>query len=150
TFAANVEVGIVSGLERQDFEIEFFFDKKAERALGGSGTRGIGIEIHYNIFRVSRQKLGLQFGKSSPGAGDDVVESGGENRDAIHLAFHQDGVIKLADRFLRLIQIEKYARLRINRCLGRVQVFGTGLLVRGERASSEGDDAPAIVGNGEH
>ncbi len=49
-FAANVEVGIESGFERENFDVEFFFDQEAQGALGGSGSGGVRIEIDDDIF----------------------------------------------------------------------------------------------------
>src|SRR5262249_45431149 len=47
--------------------------------------------------------------------------------------------------FARLLQAIKHAAFGIERRLGRVDVFGFGVLI--ERARAEGDDAPAWVGD---
>ena len=51
------------------------------------------------------------------------MEPGGVDRNAIHLAFDQDGVIQLANGIFGLIKIEQDARLRIDGGLRRVEVF---------------------------
>ena len=114
-FAADVEIGIESLLERQHFDLEFFFDQQADGALGGFGSGGVGIEIHDYILAEASEQLGLQFGEGGAGTGDDIVESGGVDGDAIHLAFDEDGVIELLDPFFGEVEVEEDLALRVDR-----------------------------------
>ena len=139
-FAADVEVGIESLLEGEHFDGEFFFDQQAEGAFGGFRSGGVGIEIHDNVLAEAAEQLGLQLGEGGAGTGDHVVKSGGVDGDAIHLAFDEDGVVELLDPFLGEVEIEEHLALGIDRGLGRVQIFGPGFFVGGQRASGEGDD----------
>src|SRR4051812_27225920 len=73
------------------------------------------------------------------------MEAAVEDTDAVHLPFHQDRVSQLTDSFLRLIQIEQHARLRINRRLWRIQILRSGLLIGRQSTSGEGDDLALLV-----
>ena len=53
--AADVEIGIESLLQGQHFDLKFFFDQQAQRAFGGLGPRGIGIEVHDHILAEARR-----------------------------------------------------------------------------------------------
>ena len=112
--AANVEIGIEALLEREHFDLKFFLDQQAQSALRGFGSRRIGIEIDHDILAEASEQLGLDLGKGRAGAGDDVVKSGSVDGDAIHLAFDQDRVIQLANRFFGLVKIEEHAALGID------------------------------------
>ena len=59
-FAADEEVGIEALLERQHFDLEFFFDQQAQGALGGFGAGGVGIEVDDHILAEAAEQLGLQ------------------------------------------------------------------------------------------
>ncbi len=118
TFAADEEIRVEAGFQSQHFDLEFFFDQKTQGALGGLGTGGVGIEIHDNVLAEAAQQPGLEFGEGGSGTGDHVVKASRVDRNAIHLALDQDGVIKLANRFLGLIEIEQDARLGVDRGLG--------------------------------
>ena len=52
-----------------------------------------------------------------------LCKPGGIHGDAVHLALDQDGVVELADRLLRLVEIEQHARLGIDRRLRRVEIL---------------------------
>ena len=49
---ADEEIGVESGLEREHFNVEFFFDQQSERALGGSGPGSIGVEVEQVLVRA--------------------------------------------------------------------------------------------------
>ena len=134
--AADIEIGIEALLQRQNFNLEFFFDQQAQRALGGFGAGGIGIKVHHDILAEAAQQFRLHLGKGRAGAGDDVVKSGGVNGNAIHLAFDQNGVIEFADSFFRLVKIEENSRLwNRSPVSGEFKYFGPGFFVGGESAS---------------
>ncbi len=78
------------------------------------------------------------------------MKPGGIHGDAIHLAFHNDAVGQLAYGFFGFIQVVEHARLGIDRGLRRVQVFGAGLFVFGQRPAGKGDDLAVLLRDGEH
>src|SRR5713226_4403597 len=78
------------------------------------------------------------------------MKASGEDRDAVHLAFDQDGVVQFPNRFFYLVEIEQYLRLGIDRGLRRVQILGARLFVGREGAPGKADDASRLVGDGEH
>jgi hypothetical protein len=123
---------------------------KAQRPLGGAGSGGVGVEIDDDVLGKSPEQFRLDLGEGRARTGDHVVKSGGVDGDAIHLAFDQDGVFELADRFFGVVEIEEHARLGVDRRLGGVQIFRPGLLVGGERAGGEGDDFALVVADREH
>ena len=139
-FAADVEIGIESLLEGEDFDLEFFFDQQAQGTFGGFGAGGVGVEVDDDVLAEAPEQLGLQFGEGGAGTGNHIVESGGEDGDAIHLAFDEDGVIEFLDPLLGEVEIEQDSAFRVDRRLGGVQIFGSGFFVGGESASGEGDD----------
>ena len=149
-FAADVEVGIESLFESEDLDLKLFFDQQADGALSGFGSGGVGIEVHDDVLTEAAEQLGLQLGESGAGAGDDVMKSGGEDGNAIHLAFDQDGVVELLHPFFREVEIEENLALGIDRGLGRIQIFRSGLFVGGQGASGEGDDFSRFARDGEH
>ena len=83
-------------------------------------------------------------------AGDYVLKSSGEDGNAIHLAFDQDGVIQLADGFFGVIEIEENFGFRVDGCFGRVEIFRPGFFVRRKCPPSESDDLSGFAGNGKH
>jgi hypothetical protein len=117
-FAADIQIGIESLIERQHFESELFFDQQAQSALGRFGPSGVGIEVHDGILAEPAQQFGLQFGERRARAGDHVMKSGGEDRDAVHLAFDQDGVVEFLDPFLGEIKIEQNLAFGVDGGLG--------------------------------
>ncbi len=130
--------------------MKFFFDQQTESAFGGLGASRVRIEIDHDVFREASQQPGLQLGEGGTRAGDHVVEAGGKDRNAVHLPFDQDGVVQLANRFFRLIEIEQHPRLGVDRGLGRIQIFGSSLLIGRKGAAREGNHAPGFVGDGKH
>ena len=117
TFSSDKQIGIESCLQREDANIEFFFDQKPQRALGSLGASRIGIEIDHHLFAESRQQPRLRPGKRGPRTRDYVVKSCGKQRNAIHLPFNQDCVIQRTYRFFCEIEIEQHPRLRVDRRL---------------------------------
>ena len=89
--------------------MEFFFDQQSQRALGGAGAGGVGIKIDHYVLAEASQQLCLKFRKCCTGAGDYIVKSCRVNRDAVHLAFHQDGVIEFTNGFFSVVEIEEYS-----------------------------------------
>ena len=149
-FAADVEVGIESLLEGEDLDLEFFFDEQAQSTLGGLCSGRVGVEVHDYILAEAAEQLGLQLGEGGTGAGDDILESGGEDGDAIHLAFDEDGIVELLDPFLGELKVEQDTALGVDRRLGRVQIFWSGLFVGGESAPGERYDFARFAGDREH
>ena len=94
-------------LESQNLDLEFLFNQQAESAFGRLRAGGVGIEIHYDILSKASEQLGLQFGKRRTGTGDYILKSGGEDGDAVHLAFDQNGVVELLDPLFGEIEIEE-------------------------------------------
>jgi hypothetical protein len=78
------------------------------------------------------------------------VESGGEDGDAIHLAFDQDGVVEFLDPFLGKIEIEQDLALGVDRGLGGVEIFRSGFFIGREGAPGEGDDFASVARDREH
>ncbi len=113
--ATDVEVGIEAALQRENFDLEIFADQQCQRTLGSRRARCIRIEVNNNVLAEAAQQLGLNLGECRAGAGDHVVESGVVDRDAIHLALDQDGVVEFADRLFGFIEIEQHARLGVDR-----------------------------------
>ena len=70
SFAADVEVGIESLVEGEDFDLEFFFDQQAQGALGVFGSGGIGVEAEHNLRRKQAEQLGLLGGEGSTAGRD--------------------------------------------------------------------------------
>ena len=58
--AADVEIGIEALLEREHLDLKFFFDEQAQRALGGFGSGGVGIEVDDDVLAEAAEQLGLQ------------------------------------------------------------------------------------------
>src|SRR5882757_9572381 len=64
--------------------------------------------------------------------------------DAIEISLNDDGIVELADRFFRLVEVIKDAALGIDRRLRRIQILRPGLLFVSDAAlhdaSAESDD----------
>ena len=148
SLAAHVEIGIEALLESDDADLEILADQQGERTLGGGGSGGVGIEIDDNFLAEAGEQAGLRLGEGGAAGGDDVVESGIEDGDAVHLAFDEDDVVEAADGLLGEVKIEEHARLAVDGRLRRVEILGAGLFVGGEGASGEGDDLAALIADG--
>src|SRR4029077_6324927 len=83
-------------------------------------------------------------------AGQDVLKTRREDRDAIHLPLDQDGVIQLADGFFGMVEVEEESRIGVDRGFRRVQIFWSGLLIGGERSPRKGDNAAGLVRDRKH
>ena len=120
----------------------------SKNSKNGTGRRGNASKVKRSI----RQRLqaGLRFGEGGTTGGDDVGDAGEVNGDAVHLAFDEDGAAVVADGLAGFIEIEEDETLRIERRFGGVQIFGSGFVAGFERAGGEGDNAAALVGDGEH
>src|SRR5215469_574891 len=80
---ADEQIGIESGFEGDSPKVELFLEQQAKRALCGPGSRGVRIEVHNHVLREPSKQAGLQLGKGGAGTGDDVVEVGGKDRNAV-------------------------------------------------------------------
>ncbi len=116
-FPADVKIGIEALFKRQHLNLKFFFDQQAQSTFGRFRSRCIGIEVHHRILAEAPEQLGLQLGEGCAGAGNHVVKSGGKDRDAVHLPFDQNRVVKLLHPLFGEIQIEQHLPLRIDRRL---------------------------------
>ena len=149
SLAAHEEIGIEALLKGDDADLEIFADEQGERTLGGGGSGSVGIEIDDNFFAEAGEQAGLRLGEGGAAGGDDVVVSGVEDGDAIHLAFDEDDVVEAADGFFGEVKIEQHARLAVDGRLGRVEILGAGFVVGGEGAPGEGDDLAGFIADGE-
>ena len=76
------------------------------------------------------------------------MESGIEDGNAVHLAFHQDDVVEAADGLLGKVEIEENARLAVDGRLGRVEILGAGFFVAGQGTPGEGDNLATFIADG--
>ncbi len=149
SLAAHEEVGIEALLKGDDADLEVLADEQGERALGGGGSGGVWIEIYDNLFAEAGEQARLGLGEGGAAGGDDVVISGVEYGDAVHLPLDEDDVVEAADRLFGEVEIEEHARLAVDGRLGRVEVLGAGFVIGGKGASGEGDDFAALIADGE-
>ncbi len=109
--------------------------------------RGIGVVVHHDAPRESREQLDLRLRKARAAARHHVRESRARHGNRVHVAFHQNAEIVLPQRFLRAIEMVQHVALRIDRRLGRVQILGH---VVAHRAAAEGDHLGRFIRDGEH
>ncbi len=64
--------------------------------------------------------------------------------------FDEQRISRLSDRRPRLVEIEKHLALGIERGLGRVDVFGSGLFTRLKRPRRKRNHPSALIANGKH
>ena len=88
------------------------------------GAGGVGVEVDDDVFGEAAEQAHLRFGEGGAGGGDDVVDAGHEDGDAVHLAFDEQREVVGAHVGLGLVEIEEDLALGVERGLGRVDVLG--------------------------
>src|SRR5579883_73751 len=143
-----VFIGVEAAIEREDAHLHAFGEQQVNRLLGGIGARRVGIEIDDDVGRELPDRLHVLCGQRRTAGCHDGGEARGGHTDRIHVAFDQDDAVLLAHALFRPVQIVEHVALLIYRRFRRVQVLG--LIVGGQRASAEGDDAAAAVVDRKH
>ena len=147
---ADEAVGVEAAVEGDDLDCEALFREQGDGFFGGVGAGGVGVEVDDDVGGVAAQHGDLLLGEGGSAGGDDVLNAAKEDGDAVHLAFDEEGKLHLADGGTRLVEVEEDLAFRVEGRLRRVDVLGAGLIAGFERARGEGDDAAALVGDGEH
>ena len=75
------------------------------------------------------------------------ANAGARHGDRVHVAFHENREIVLAQRFFGAVKMVEHVALRIDRRLGRVQIFRH---VVAHGAAAEGDHFARFIGDGKH
>ena len=142
---ADVAVGVETAVEGDDLDVEALFGEQGNGLFGGIGAGGVGIEVDHHLRGVALENRHLLLGKGRSAGGDHVLNAAQKDRDAVHLALDQQRKLHLANRGLRLVQVEEDVALGVERRLRRVDVLGAGLVARLQGARGEGDHAAALV-----
>ena len=134
------------------FDFEVFFGEEGDGFFGGVDAGGVGVEVDDDAFGEAAEEADLHLGEGGAGGGDDVVDAGHVDGDAVHLAFDEEGEVEGAHVGLGLVEVEEDLTFGVERGLGGVEVFGDGAaffvgVVEG--AGGEGDGLALLVGDGE-
>ena len=121
---ADEAVGIEAAFEGDDLHVEVLFGEQGDGFFGGGGAGGVGIEVDDDALGEAAEQADLRLGERGAGGGDDVVNSGHVDGDAVHLAFDQQGEVGFAHLGLGLVEVEEDLALGVERGLGRVEVLG--------------------------
>ena len=111
-------------------------------------TRRIAVVDDRNVLRKAVQQAYLLRRERRSGRRHDVLHSGLVHRNHVGITLDHDGEVLLLNGFLGEIEAVQFAFLAVYLALGGVLVLGD-LLVRAERAASEGHDAARNVVHGE-
>ena len=117
TALADVAVGVEAAVEGDDFDVEALLGEQGDGFFRGVGAGGVGIEVDDDLRGVALENGHLLLGESRAAGGDHVLNAAQEDRDAVHLAFDQQGKLHLANSRARLVQVEQDETLRIERRL---------------------------------
>ena len=115
-----VFVGIEIAVQFHNARVHAFFEQQIDGALGGVGARRIGIEIDNDPLRVALERLDLLRRQRRAAACHHRREAGRGDADRIHIAFHQNYAVFLANRLLCTMQVVKHAALLIYRRFRRI------------------------------
>ena len=125
--------------------------EQGQGAFGGAERRALArrvpVEAEHRLARQPPQLADLVFGQGRAQGRDGVLEPGPDEGDDVHVALGDDEGALLARRRRRLGQAVQHPALVEERGLRGVEVLG---LAGAEDSSAEGDDPPALVGDGEH
>ena len=142
---ADKSIGIETAFERHHFDFEVLFCQQGNRFLRCVGACCIGIEVDRHALGVPAQQVYLHRGKSCPAGGQYILHAGHVGANAVHLALDQYRKVQLPDRLPRLVQVEKYLALGIERRFRRIHVLWPGIFVRIERPRGEGNHSSGLV-----
>ena len=147
---ANIPVRVQAAVQGHNPDRESLLRQQRDRLLRGVGPGGVGIEVDHHVRSVPLEDRHLLLGEGRPAGRDHVLNPAQKDRNAVHLAFHQQRKPGLPDHAARLVQIEQHLALRVERRLRRIDVLGPGFLAGFERARGKGDHPPALVRDREH
>ena len=140
-------VRVLAAGQGKDAHLDALLEQNRKRTLGGGLPRRVGIVVDDDAPREAIQELHLRFGKACAAARDHIRDSRERHRNRVHVAFNQHGEVQLPQRFLCAVQMVENVALRIDRRLGRVQIFRQ---VIAQSAPSERHNLSRFVGNGKH
>ena len=149
---ADEAVGVEAAFEGDDLDVEVFFGEQGDGFFCGGDAGGVGVEVDDDAFGEAAEQADLRLGEGGAGGGDDVLNAGHVDGDAVHLAFDEEGEVEGAHVGLGLVEVEEDVALGVEGGLGRVEVLGdvAAFFVLGvEGAGGEGDGLALLVGDGE-
>ncbi len=149
---ADEAVGVEAAFEGDYFYGEVFFGEEGDGFFCGVGSGGVGVEVDDDLFGEAAEEADLHLGEGGAGGGEDVVDAGHVDGDAVHLAFDEEDEVAGADVGFGFVEVEEDVALGVEGGLGGVHVLGDGaaLVVDVfEGAGGEGDGLALLVGDGE-
>ena len=121
---ADEAVGVEAAFERDDLDLEALFGEQGDGFLGGGGAGGVGVEVDDDALGEAAEEADLRLGEGGAGGGEDVVDAGHVDGDAVHLAFDEEGEVVGAHVGFGLVEIEEDVALGVEGGLGGVEVLG--------------------------
>ncbi len=97
------------------FDVEVLFGEERDGFFGGGGAGGVGVEVDDDALGEAAEEADLHLGEGGAGGGDDVVDAGHVDGDAVHLAFDEEGEVVGADVGLGFVEIEEDLALGVER-----------------------------------
>jgi hypothetical protein len=149
---AEEAVGVEAAFEGDDLDFEVLFGEERDGFFCGGDAGGVGVEVDDDALGEAAEEADLHLGEGGAGGGDDVLNSGHVDGDAVHLAFDEESEAEGANVGLGFVEVEEDLALAVKGGLGGVEVLGdvSAFFVLGvEGAGGEGDGLALFVGDGE-
>ena len=149
---ADEAVGVEAAFEGDYFYDEVFFGEEGDGFFCGVGSGGVGVEVDDDVFGEAAEEADLGLSECGAGGGDDVVDAGHEDGDAVHLAFDEECEVVGAHVGLGFVEVEEDLAFCVERGFGGVDVLGDGAALvvdLFEGSGGEGDGLALLVGDGE-
>ena len=147
--AARERVGVLGLGQQHHAHVHPLFQDHVDTTQRGVDTRRIAVVDDRDVLRKAVQQVYLLRRERRSGRRHDVLHPGLVHRNHVGITLDHDGEVLLLNGFLGEIEAVQFAFLAVYLALGGVQVLGD-LLVRAERAASEGHDAARDVVHGEN
>ena len=112
---ADEAVGVEAAFEGDDFDVEVLFGEQGDGFFGGVGAGGVGVEVDDDALGEAAEQADLHLGEGGAGGGEDVVDAGHVDGDAVHLAFDEEGEVVGAHVGLGLVEVEEDVALGVER-----------------------------------
>ncbi len=110
----DVFVGVKIAFQLQNANRHSLIEQDLYRSFGGIRARGIGVEVHHDVFCMALDGLHLVGGESRAATGHHVLYSSYIDADHVHVTFHQNRRFALAHDLLGAMKIVKYLALLVD------------------------------------
>ena len=109
----------------------------------------VAIEAQHDLVDIALEHPGLVGRECGALRGHDIANPGRVAGDGVQLSLSKNGLSRVKNGTLGLVEGEEHPALAEDGRLGRIDVLGL-LLVTLQHAPTEGDDPPLFIANREH